>query len=188
MRKLILICAILFLSSCAAGLNNYQSTGIKTDIQAVQFNTILSQYRDRPTFLSLITSNNKQTLVLKMSRYSGYEAEIPFVQSKVPEYVSMIDKFIKWSALASKNSDVFTKEIGQVNSDMVYVTFTFHAANTTSQYLSLSYCVKNSLAADLCFDDRSIDLTLADSINLKQTLINFEKGKIKQENISTIYS
>lgn len=189
MKFLSVIGAVWLLSGCVTSLENYQETGVETNIQAMQFNSILSQYRPRPTFLSLVSyDSGERILMLQMSRYSSHTAQIPFYQNKVSNYVAMIDKFIKWSKLAEKKGDVFTKDIGQVDKNMAYVKFTFHSANKSSQYLSLSYCAKNNLIADVCFDGGSINLTPREAIKLKYTLIRFSAGEIKADNIDKMYN
>ena len=119
---------------------------IDSDFQVLEFNSISSEYLPRPTFLELVIKNKgKQNLLIKTDfihkgEYAYLNKGLDFIPLKlkyVEDYIAAVEKYLKWQAVASKDRDIFTKEISKVKS----VKFSFASGNSKDHYFIFENCV-----------------------------------------------
>jgi len=175
---------ILLLSGCTTV---EQRSRVPNNLHAKEFNSIASQYLDRPTFTSIEKMSDGETvLAISMDNYGNSSRPIRFLKSNVSNYVSLIDKYTEWEHLAKARGDAITKEIGRAktwgNGLSGTLKFIFHSGNATNHFLAVSFC-----AAGTCLDDQSLYFDATDAQELKKMLLNLESGEIQVENIDDLY-
>jgi len=188
--KLLILFALIALTSCTTVKN---STNISTALNAKAYNTIASQYLDRPTFVSIEDmSTGENVLSVKMERYGvdkygNKTITIRFSKASVDDYLSMIEKYEKWEEMAVSRSDIFTKDIGVAHSWSngmdVTLKLTFHSGNALQHFLSVMPC-----AAGTCLPDDTVYFDKKNVLYLKNLLSNFKSGNIKQKDIDAVYN
>ncbi len=113
---------------------------VRSDLVAKRFNTITSEYSDRPTFVEVaFTRTGKEVLSVQINPYKGDALYVMFLKKNVPEYLKAIDKYLEWAALARERKDAFTKEIAVVpTAQGVSLKFTFHSGNESAHFLNIN--------------------------------------------------
>lgn len=184
MNKYLIGAILIFLSGCS--YIGWDESRISVNFSAKQFNSVASQYISRPTFATLTTfKNGSEKLVISMDPYGDPNRDIPFssgyfdiefVREHVNDYVSSIDKYLKWEKQASQDGDIFTKEIAEVEGYATDILFKFHSGNSASHYLVLSH----SGSSEQYYDKFNAE-------RLREFLINYKNGAISQKNYDKKY-
>lgn len=173
MKLRLALAAMIALAGCQTA-TVHNSTRVSTDVQVHEFNSVASQFMERPTFAYV--SQDEQTLILeidiygrRVTDYGTFETSaVSFQRDGVPEYLAAIDKFQEWEAVATADGDMFTKEITKVKGAQSSLKFAFHSGNETNHYLMLSTC-----AAGICIDEWAMYLPANEVADLKQLLVDF---------------
>jgi hypothetical protein len=177
MKKIIMTLLTILIIGCASV--GWVDSQIPINVSSKLFNDVASQYMDRPTFANLRTykGNGSKTLVVQMVSYrlDSYH-EIEFVPEHIDEYIANIDKYLQWEKTATKDGDLFTKEIGEVDRFPFDVKFTFHSGNMTSHYLELSH-----LGGNEQYYDRE------NAEKLRLFLLSYKNGEIVPSNVNEKY-
>ncbi|HHY0532652.1 TPA: hypothetical protein ACVU5M_004522 [Vibrio parahaemolyticus] len=168
----------LVLSGCTTFQKPNIEARVPSTLSSYEFNDLSSSYAQRPTFVTVESKNDKQFLHVTTNEYGkiGYDPEkvkhVFFAKEKVSEYVSLIDKYLDWEALASSREDLLEKEIGQVDN----LIFDFYSGNPSKHYLVISTSV-------------SLDMRLwpmyfpkKEAQTLKELLVKFERAEFKGVN------
>ncbi|MDP1540014.1 MAG: hypothetical protein Q8L72_05125 [Moraxellaceae bacterium] len=184
MKGLALAVIAALISGCA-GIQS--STRVDSQIKAFEFNSLASQYMQRPTHSSIETmSTGSSVLLLEMDKYGTGTSQIRFDKAHVESYVALIDKFKAWESLAKARQDALTKEIGRArtwsNIGTGELKFVFHSGNQNSHYLAISFCTVGT-----CLDDQALYLDLPNANRLTLTLQQLESGQLKHTNVDAIY-
>lgn len=178
MKKLLVFAIwVSILSSCASVENEARLT---ETLLAKQYNSITKQFENRPTFLSLESiSKNEESLTISFDHYGAHVSKYRFLRSEIDSYIASISKFISWQSIALRDGDLLTKEIARVKSWSFGVSaelvFTFHSGNKINHYLDIVFCTAGS-----CFNNEAMSLDIENAIKLKETLITFQKNKLKK--------
>lgn len=184
MKRLILGVATLVLSSCATVT---KTTRIHSSINAVEYNSVSSNYLNRPTFVSLDKiSTGDSILVLVMDMYGYSESRIHFSTKHVSDYKSAINKYLDWAKIAKSRGEAITKEIARVetwgNGGDATVKFVMHSGNIHEHYLVLTFC-----AVGTCLDQYSITLDEQNSIEFAALLDRFAKAELEHIDTDQVY-
>lgn len=184
MRKCLTGLVFIFIAGCS--YIGWDETRISINFSAKQFNDIADQYISRPTFANLTTyKNGSEKLIISMDPYGDPNRDIPFssgyfevrfVKEHIDGYISAIDKYLDWAERATKDGDVFTKEIAEVDGYATDITFKFHSGNSSNHYLLLGH----SGASEQYYDRFNAK-------RLKEFLINYKNGKVTQQNYNEKY-
>lgn len=142
MRTVLFTLLVVALSACTTV---QQTTRVPTKLVAREFNSIASQYLERPTFVSVERMSDGATVLrVSMTMYGSDTSTLPMLRGKSTEYSALIDKFLEWEVLARSRGDAITKEIGRApawgNAVAGDLKFTFHSGNSATHYLAVAYC------------------------------------------------
>ncbi len=152
---------------------------------------------NRPTHVAIHNySDDTESLVIEIDQYSKGIGKnnysrwlVLFDKAVVPEYISMIDKYIEWEGLAKSRGDIFTKKIGTVKSTTLAGTYTtmefdFHSGNASNHYL----CVYRS-TPQMGLDKKvqALYFDRDNSIILKDLLKKYETSRLGNSNIDQVY-
>lgn len=193
MKSSILALCGLALASCTT---LSQQTSISTPLRASQYNSVASQYLERPTFVSLQSYSDGATVLrVTMDEY-GYGAgassgqnvalsySAAFDSRYVDQYLALIEKYQEWATLASSRGDVIEKEIGDAptwaNMGSGKLRFEMFSGNASSHYLVVGFCLTTCVNERLMFD-------VDDAAYLKDILARFGEGELEQLNVDQIY-
>ena len=189
MKKLLVVALSVVLGACTT---IKQSTNVSSNLQAMEFNSVASQYMDRPTFVEFMNlSDGSEILNIKIStygkgRYGDYSAHIGLNKAYLEEDIALINKYFEWEIQAKSKGDIFTKEIGRARESTNGETkFTFHSGNASEHYLALSFCAKTLL--NTCLDEGALYFNVIDAKELVALLEKLKAGDIKQKNIDAAY-
>ncbi|MGR5150083.1 hypothetical protein ACQKP8_26495 [Photobacterium alginatilyticum] len=190
MKKIIFSGLILAMISGCASVQ--EQTRISTTLKASEYNSIASKYMERPTFTSIEKfSTGEEVLAVSMDTYGvdsygNTTSTIRYSNEQIDEYMALIDKYIKWEAIAVSRKDAITREIGNAkawsNGVSAYLKFNFHSGNEYNHYLSVSFC------ATVCLDEQAQYYTKKDAVELKDLLNNMKLGKLEPSNIDDVYN
>ncbi|WP_222937786.1 hypothetical protein [Spartinivicinus ruber] len=178
---------LLFLSGCTYVV---EQTRLSTPMQVKEFNSIASKYYTRPTFAALNKkSNGSYSLIVQVDTYksspSGLRSLIGFGQDHANQYITYIDKYLKWEKLARSRKDQFEKKIGSASDStgLVDLTFSFYSGNQYNHLLEIATCNL------MCTDESSHHYyDVANAKHLRSLLVRLRDGKIKSTNINQIYN
>lgn len=185
MKLNIFISSLLLVTACTSV---QQSTRVSTNLQAMQFNSVASQFMQRPTSITAEKmSDGESVLAITMENYGVEQSAIRFSKKHVPEYRTLINKYLKWTDIAKNNSDQLTKDIGNAttwgNASSGELKFTFHSGNQYKHFLRISFC-----AVGTCLDDQALFFDESEAKELSQLLSDFESGKITSNDVTSKYN
>ena len=132
MKIIVLLPLIFALLSCAP---TTPATRIPIDFQAVDFNSISSEYLSRPTFANY--TDNQIVIMIKSYR-GGYG--LAFYKNGISDHINAIKKYLKWEEIAIKNDDLLTKDIASVENGSDTYKYSFHSGNKKHHYLTITPC------------------------------------------------
>lgn len=171
-----------------------KETRISSAFQAREFNSVASQYMERPTFLSLQTySDGRTALVIDMDEYgvgsAGYEIQgdysLRLDPAQAEAYVAFIDKYLEWESLASSRGDMLEKEIGRAPAAGAQspgeARFAIYSGNAGAHYLQTQFCAVGTCILDMFF-------SRDDAVELKRVLVAVKAGKVGHLNIDDVYN
>lgn len=178
--KMTMMALLTFLAACTTAVEVKRVT---SPVSAKQFNSLNSKYMHRPTFAEVAEmSNGQSVLVLKMDPYGyskyGIHPQKSFARQYVQENIALIDKFLKWSEVATQRGDLVDKEIGKApawnnsgvpNSNRYY----FHSGNEYSHLLEISNC-----AVGTCADETPFYFDVNGARQLKTLLLSHQSGRL----------
>lgn len=185
MRIGIVLLAVL-LSACAS----MQSTPIRSDLEVHEYNDISRQYMDRPTYVSISGSKGNQRLKLSFDPYgiAGAGDYAMFSAKYSDTYIELIEKYLNWNDLATKEGDILDKKIG---SGPIYtglsLEFSFFSSNESSHYLVLTLCSLGSCAMGMN-DSRSLYFTKADAATLLDLIKKLKSGELPGDDVGAKYN
>ncbi len=182
MKKLALSAIAVFCLSGCTGVTH--STRLTTDIEASEYNSIIAKYKHRPTFVEYEThSNSDEAIRIKMDMYGSGIATTIHTRSTAQEMIFIIDKYINWEEMATKEGDQISKNIGTVDSfNGSKMEFNFHSGNSRSHCLKVSFCPLGdcSNSSDQFFDKEN-------SIKLKELVISLRDRKFELLDVEEKY-
>ena len=206
MKKIIFILPFL-LAGCVTTyeITEEQETRFETKVNIREYNKLLSDYKIKPTFSSIISYPNgeyPEGLFYSADGYGvNYDGDIGVTDVKLgfavykydsDSFIKAIDKFLKWDTQALEASDSFTKLIletkGKDKSGIkVFNRFGFHSGNQYVNYFTIKVCVhSNMLNKTSCSHRGNLDKVSA--LALKQEINMFVSGDIKQEDTASKYN
>jgi hypothetical protein len=173
-------------------------TRVSTTLSAREYNSIYSNYAERPTWVKIQDLSDGNTILAIEMEHYGYNPtatyspenlsprRINFDSRCTDQYISLIEKFLEWEKKAQSRKDAFTKTIGKAPSwshiGTSNLRFTFHSGNESSHLLAVSLDTGISgTTNDLFFDKR-------DAVELRNLLLKMQSGKINQSSISEVYN
>ena len=189
MKKIV---SALLLIALSVGCTSIQkTTRIASPLKAKEFNSIASKYLDRPTFVSVQTMSDGQTVLTierddYLNQYQGVMSSLRFSKDSVSRYLQLIQKYEEWEKLARDRGDQITKEIGREkawgNLASNKLKFLMHSGNSHNHFLAISNC-----SAGTCLDERALYFSSSDAQELKLLLIGFDAGKIVSNTLDDVY-
>jgi hypothetical protein len=145
---------------------------IHSSLNASQYNDIANKYMPRPTFLSIVQMDGyPDMLQIKYDTYSSDKGYQWFSKEHVDDYVALIDKYLKWEEIATRDGDLLNKEIGTaklytVASIPYSLRFSIFSANKTNNYLVIGGASANPNPSNI--------FSKENAIKLKMILIKFK--------------
>ena len=146
-KHLISIALVALISGCTSVSKEHRLT---SNIQSLEFNSVLSEYKTRPTFLTILEMNDgAEVLNIKMDSYgtskNGIKPNISIAKNYVDENIEAINKYLTWNKIALERKDQLTKEIAITkswnNSGVVLENrYSFHSGNEFNHYLEIVTC------------------------------------------------
>lgn len=182
MKKWLYTAAIaicLALSGCNTSINT-AATNVPLNFSASIYNSVYSQYMERPTFAEMLTKTNGnswiniQTKKYGPDKYGLDTISNAFLQSEVDTYIAYIDKFLQWDETATKDKDIFDKDIGTAKTVVFGMKFSFHSGNATTHYLVIG-------------SGEEQYYTRQAAIGLKELLIKFKNNELAKTDLSNKY-
>lgn len=186
MKKTFVMAALFF---CLFGLAVAEEQRVESNVTALEFNEINSQYMPRPTFAELKGNSHggsKKYLAFEVSGYGKGKAEFWVATEFVDENIEAINKYLKWASMAKDKGDILDKEIATVKgSDQgaVYMWnfYRFHSGNKESHYLIVTQNAKG-LFGDLMPVSEPLTFDEENANRLIKRLTEFKNGKISSTN------
>jgi len=120
---------------------------IPSTLKVREFNSIASNYLERPTFVKIIDKKKTDKMVIsvdlirksKANRDSGAYETLVFSEKRIDKYVAAIDKYLSWEEIAKRDGDIIKKKITKVKANSSsFVFFDFFSANQSNHYLMLT--------------------------------------------------
>lgn len=193
MKALKLLATIAMISLASGCTSVATETRVASRLHAQEFNSIASQYMERPTFLSLQTySDGRSALVIDMDEYgvgpAGFEVAGDYAlrldPAQVDSYVALIDKYLEWETLASTRGDMLDKEIGRAPAAGAQspgeARFAIFGGNVGANHLMTQFCAVGACINDMFF-------TRADAGELKRVLLAPKAGDVSHLNVDSVY-
>lgn len=180
-RHLLLLITTFIISACNTPLNT-TTTKTPIDFSASTYNSIANQYLSRPTFAELLQKTSGENWInIQMEKYGQNQygmnfLTISFVQTECKTYIDLIDKYLAWEKVASRDKDIIEKKIGSAKSVIFDIDFNFYSGNSTNHYLGIG-----GIGGEYQF------YTKDDAIKLKELLSNYMAGKITPTDINAKY-
>ena len=165
-----------------------KASRIRSDLVAKQFNSVNSQYADRPTFVDLsYAGSSKEVLSVHIYPFKGDSLHLMFPKKNVADYLKAIGKYFEWAKLAGERQDAFTKGIAVIPSVQgVSLNFTFHSGNEHTHFLTINLRSSGPFKTDLPDSVQVYDETNAKK--LRDLLELFAQGKLRPAtDIDSIY-
>ncbi|MFM2657481.1 hypothetical protein [Vibrio owensii] len=191
-KYLISMAVVAVISGCVSVSKEHR---LSSNFQSLEFNSLLSEYKARPTFVSLLEmSDGEEVLNIKMDSYlvssDGIKPSISISRKYVDENIEAIEKYLKWNTLALDRKDQFTKEIAITKSwDNAGVTvenrYTFHSGNELNHYLEIVTC---SLGICNPSQKSPIMLNSNGATELVKELNDFRTGNFTKTNVDSVYN
>ncbi len=112
----IIIAVVLALTLAACGGLKPGAVTINERLPAMDYNSISNQYSERLTEVAIQgVVGGEDVLTVWMDAFrpgTAYSQKVMFPKDKVDSFVSMIDKYLEWAAMAKERGDMLDKEIG----------------------------------------------------------------------------
>lgn len=194
MKKLGIL-GLLLLSSCATAVS---TTRVPIEFSAMEYNSVASRYMDRPTTATVSElSDGRTLLIIQRDNYSsasfstsatnpnimGDMSNIWFSPATAPQAIDFIETYQRWRAIAERDGDLITREIGRTDSESgMSFKFELHSANQSAQYLSITQCTT------LCLNEASFVFDQFDAANLAETLQSFIAGEFVATDLDEKYT
>lgn len=182
--KLFLAAALVLLATSAMA---FGPTGkrITTPLQAREFNSIASQYMERPTHVNVKKVGTDLALWVEYDSYDPRKSDTYLIFSKkyVDDYLAHIDKYQEWNVKAMEAGDAFQKDIGKASSQAGFkLKFAFYSGNAQKHYLNVMPCVLLMCGTSgVYFDAENTD-------ELERLLIQLRDGQLTAEDVSQKYN
>lgn len=158
-------------------------TVIPVEFSALQYNSISSKYIESLTVVEYALMNSGKSWVsITMNKYGkdqyGTQNTVltTFVTEHCQEYIDLIDKYLEWETLASKDGDVINKPIGKAMGQIFDMHFGFHSGNSTSHYLSIGLW-----GGDVQYYDKN------GAKQLRELLVKYQQGNLKSVDANSKY-
>lgn len=147
--KIIYIFTLLFLSACAAGMTD-RTMPVDTELQAKMYNSVASQYMNRPTFVDLnIQKSGDKVLDIQVVDYLDNKVHLMVFYRDMHVYLNAIDKYLEWEEKAKVKRHVFDKVIDTYSSPWgIDYSFNFHSGNKYTHYLSIGMASNMAVIRD----------------------------------------
>lgn len=181
MKKISILALTGVIFGCSTA-NNTAVTKVPLSFQGAIYNSVASQYIDRPTFAEILHKDNgKSWINIDVKKYGTDQYGIDsisntFLQHECPTYIAHIEKYLEWEEQASKDGDIVQKKIGSAKTILFSMDFEFYSGNANNHYLAIGMSGGN-----MQFYDRQ------DAIALKDLLTKFQNNEIKPVNIEEKY-
>ena len=149
---------------------------ISSPFNVMEYNTVSNQYGERATFILMNIRDKgdmgwiQADLIHKsdLAQQWGGLDSLRIKEKHVENYISAVDKFLKWEEIARRDKDNFDKEITKVNK----VKFSFHSGNEKSHYLVMTFCAVAICVEPSFYYDRK------NAVLLKQFLEDWRDDKL----------
>jgi hypothetical protein len=191
LTTLSLAIAILF-SGCKSNdiAQNTKEQRIPTKVSLMTYNSLASTYMERPTFATLYTYKDESYIRVEAKTYGtkytkslgAYDEKmiVRISLTQTSDFISAIDKYLKWNDLAIKNKDIIEKPISQTETIQfiwmdAYTKFGFYSGSATSHYLTMTNCTIVGLTPDMCKDSY---VDKKNALNLKELILAYQNGDI----------
>lgn len=184
MKKIFsLVFAIFILSGCVST----QDQAISTKVSARAYNDVAKQYLPMLTSAYIITDNGNNgaeyiKYLVDLYGYNQFGKErFFFVLDKAgaDTTIQIIDKYLSWEEIASRDSDMINKEIKLVKGPELYPVaykFGMTSGNEKNHYLYINQCSSGGLM-EVCL--YNIYFNKNDALILKNELNKFISGSLK---------
>lgn len=187
-RRAAAVAALLvagLLGACASAPT--KETRISTRLEGLEFNSVASQYRTRPTVVKIFEYGDRpDTLLVSVDLYGNRTGWASFFKGLAPAYIAHIDKFLEWEALARERGDALTREIGRAPSPSggtkADLLFSFHSGNERSHFLTITFCMSMT-----CATGSGLTLDVAGAKELRALLLRFDAGELKHIPVDQVY-
>lgn len=168
--KYIYLIVLLLISVSQAGCAT-TSNVVFDGFSVKEYNEVASKFMDRPTEIEISKANGRaDLLIVKYSSYAGEIENVDFAKDHVDEYVSLIDKYLKWERIATTNGDILYKKIGEAKVfPLYYLIFIFRSADRFNHFLLIKSDEENEIY---------LDKNMA--VGLKSLLLKFKNGELHQ--------
>jgi hypothetical protein len=202
MKHLLIIITLLFITGCISTATNVKKTRVTTNVDIKVFNSLSSDYVNRPTF-AVVDEYDYNNRHVKSLNYSANGFGSTYLQgvsypnkspiwvniTEVDTVISYIDKFIEWETKAKSKGDMFSKDIGQFDShtsSSITFKYSFFSGNKFNHYLVVSYC-SNGMGL-ICSANSESYLDVEEANTLKEELLKFKSGEVKIRDIASDYT
>ncbi len=175
---------------------NLQETRVETNVGIAEYNSVASQYLDKPTFAKVMRMNTLEgdTIVYSADAYgstcSKYGCTKSTLEFKVnerdlPDVFAAIDKYQAWNKQAIEREDTITKNIvtfeSSYNTTIDY-EYSFHSGNSTNHFLVIKTCsFVGCPDSGVYLNDKSVS-------QLKAELTKFKSGEFSNFNKEANYN
>lgn len=185
MKRLVNICLIIastVLYGCASPV---VESRVSSTLKSYEYNDVYATYMPRPTFITIEQFKSTRFLHIKMNEYGNTGTNslkvkhVAFNITNVDDYITMIDKFLKWESTAQERGDLLEKHIGNVDA-VSNLSFDFYSANKERHYLIITTVNGGYRQWDTYYPRNEAE-------TLRQLLVDFKKNKHKEDN-SNIYN
>ena len=185
-------CLIALMTACTT---LSAETRIPSTLRASEFNDTASQYMERPTFVAVQSfSDGNIALQVLVDEYgTGYDPALGiatqhvtyFDKRFIADYLSLIDKYLEWEALAAQRGDLIEREIGRaktwgVGGD-IELRFGIYSPKTSQHLLIVERC-----AFGTCVD-KALHVTRPNATILRELLVDFAADKIGNADTDSAY-
>lgn len=174
----LLVISMAWLTGCAGALSS-EKHRVNTTLRVKEFNSIASEYMDRPTFVyrsSIV--GGPEILLIEADAYSMYSASMGKIYraDEADLMISYIDKYLAWEKEALKHGDSLDKEIGKIKGmGGIPQKVAFYSASPQVHLLYIEACTFG-----MCGEDEFIHfLDHANAVELKRLLGELKAGGLK---------
>ncbi|GAA0290537.1 hypothetical protein GCM10009128_06150 [Psychrosphaera haliotis] len=196
MKKLFILVLAFVITGCASV--NLKEARYSTSVKIAEFNSIASQYFEKPTFAKIMRMDTLKgdTIQYIADSYGASCGKYGCSQNNMAFFIHIkdvenvliaINKYESWNKLATSEGDTINKEIltfdSNFNSSLKY-KYSFYSGNRTSHYLVITACG----GFGVCVHDSAAYLN-ADSVkHLKSDLQKFKSGELSKFDIESKYN
>lgn len=171
----------VLLNGCATKIDSYR---VISPVQAVEYNSISSQYEYRPTFADIVQfANGESMLVFSVSYFNPFANSINgFALTQLPEYFAVLEKFKRWVEVANRDGDMLDKPIHKFSEPLphyggMYVEAKFYSGAIGLHYLTFTACT-SGLVTQIC--NEPLAFRAEDTDLLENFLYDFAQGNLNK--------